>query len=75
MPNWKNHHEKRTPFLARGTGRVRELEQKVEQMMTDLTPASSFRFVTELPEDHAEHPDTVYFIFEEDDTPSPSDDE
>ncbi len=57
-----NTKEKRTPFLARGNGRVRELEHRVASLETNGIPVGSIAFVETLPADHDEHPDTLYFI-------------
>ena len=57
-----NTKEKRTPFLARGTGRVRELEQRVATLESNGIPVGQIAFVDTLPADHDDHPDTLYFI-------------
>ena len=57
-----NTQEKRTPFLARGTGRVKALEQRVATLESNGIPVGHIAFVDSLPADHADHPDTLYFI-------------
>jgi hypothetical protein len=78
MTQWKNNHEKRTPFLARGNGRIRDLEDRVDEL-ADKLGLWPIQLLTDLPQ----HPDdnTFYIIYEEtadephadshDNTPSP----
>lgn len=62
MTDWKDHHERHTPFLSRGMGRVRQLEQQVTHIEDSLLPATRLEIVEQLPDDHAQHPETIYLI-------------
>ena len=68
MTYWKNKPEKRTPFLSRGTGRIREVEETVDELRQQMAGSGMqgehLCFVTQLPADHADHPDTLYIVYE-----------
>ena len=66
MTTWKDHKERRTPFLSRGMGRTTQLEERVTALenhvtaLDDQQPAEHLAFVSELPEQP--DPSTIYFI-------------
>lgn len=61
MTTWKDHKERRTPFLSRGMGRTAYLEQRVEALEAIAANGGSLVFVRQLPA----HPDPniTYVIY------------
>ena len=61
MTTWKDHKERRTPFLSRGMGRTADLEQRVEALEAIGANGGSLVFVKQLPS----HPDPniTYVIY------------
>lgn len=64
MTQWKDNHEKRIPFMARGNGRIRDLDQKVEELAEKVNTQLKIMPVREMPA----HPDDhmAYLIYEDD---------
>lgn len=63
MTSWKDHKERRTPFLSRGMGRTASLEQRVEALENQSGTADGLAFVTQLPE-HP-NPNVTYIVYSE----------
>lgn len=63
MTNWKKQSEKRVPFLSRGTGRIRQVEEQVDDLRQQMA-VDKVCFVTQLPADYDLHPDTLYIVYE-----------
>lgn len=61
MTTWKEHKERRTPFLSRGMGRTADLEQRVETLEANVANTERLVFVKQLPA-HPD-PDTTYVIY------------
>jgi hypothetical protein len=71
MTHWKDNHEKRTPFLSRGTQRIAAVEDRtddIEQRLSQLEQisATAVQVVETLPADADEHPDTLYLVIHPD---------
>ena len=61
MTAWKDHKERRTPFLARGMGRTANLEPRVEALENRETTADRLVFTTQLPAQA--DPSVTYVIY------------
>lgn len=62
MAVWKNDKEKHTPFAAKGNGRLRELEERLERLEQAGTPMRLL-VVDQPPETCL--PNTVYLVCED----------
>ena len=60
MTVWKNNKEKHTPFAARGNGRMREVEERLELLEAQLGSQLRLLVVEEPPETCL--PDTIYLV-------------
>ena len=62
MTIWKNEKEKRTPFSARGTGRLRDLEDRVETLEAQSSAQQQIMAVEQPPETCQDN--IVYIVYE-----------
>lgn len=60
MTVWKNNKEKHTPFAARGNGRMREVEERLELLEEQLGSQLRLLVVEEPPETCL--PNTIYLV-------------
>ncbi len=64
MTQWKNNREKRIPFMAKGNGRIRDLDQKVDELAEKISAQMPILALKELPQDIDEN--TIYLVYEDD---------
>ena len=63
MAVWKNNKEKHTPFAARGNGRLREVEERIEHLEEQSGGQLRLLVVEEPPE--ICQPNTIYLVCED----------
>lgn len=63
MAVWKNNKEKHTPFAARGNGRLREMEERLELLEEQVGGQLRMVIVDQPPETCQEN--TIYLVCED----------